>query len=624
MTNYSKLRTSTDVPRFGAGAAMIIYNKKGTTTTMYGGALYGFALYQVSGGVLTAIPDKEFFFPVSPKEISLTEPPAVNIQFTQDGKVVEHQGNVLKNLTVSGTTGFRPMQGQLPMIPDVVPVPTPDMTPGTFVVSPEVLTQSTGMQHFLTLRNIFREYYDAKGDPQRSNRTVMVWFNMKEGEYFVVEPIGNGFETRRSSASPFTFDYTINCQVLDFADGMGLTVVRDAIAWRIFANSLNPIQFISDIIDFGASLVRELQTVHSIISAVAGGISTSVLESVQGFQGSLQALVDGQDALSQFSAAEITVVGDDVATISTAMAVDTSDNPLVDSMDSEAYRNAQHTVSQTTKYLAKLFTVVVDSISKQKQTQDQAQYQQPGQVIEDSPYPALEQDIGSTPLSPDFAMQATAYTWDRVQSNEDIFRAAKRLMGSEGYWKVLVQANNLEPPYISKNGGVNQLAWGDIIRVPQYGGSPEANKFVQKDPLEEAGNIAVQNLNTLGTDIAVEYTVYGVETVVDLATNRSGDLETISGLPNMAQALNLKLLTERGALPMHPDYGLIKTVGSKGTISAAQQQSFAFKSTMLTDARVESVDSVSVVIDGDLISTKGKVTIRGVESPLTASFATQV
>ena len=55
-----------------------------------------------------------YFFNVNPKSISVSEPNAVHIVPTQNnGFYIESQGIVLRKLSISGTTGFRPSATKL-------------------------------------------------------------------------------------------------------------------------------------------------------------------------------------------------------------------------------------------------------------------------------------------------------------------------------------------------------------------------------------------------------------------------------------------------------------------------------------------------------------------------------
>ena len=625
INNYSKVSTQTEVPGLGIGSAIIIYNKRGTTTTVFGGALYGFAIYQtILGGVLAPLPIKEFFFPVSPKSIDLDEPNAVNIQYTQGGgRWIEHQGSILKTLNISGTTGFRPMQGIIPYVPDgILPVPTPNYSPSTFLASPEVLGRQTGMQHFLQLRNVFRQYADLKSGDLTSQRHVMVWFNMKEGEYFVVEPLN--FSLKRDSSSPFTFNYQISCQVIDFADGMGLIPTRDFIAWRALVSSTNPLQLISDILDFGDSLIDDFKVsgeIMAIYFATTANTFTKRVATVQTAFNDYKSTGKIDSSVLNVSSSKGMIA--DLDAIRAKLSVSATDS-------SDLYFRAMSSITKAYRYAAQLNAIALDVLpSLKSSTSVNSHYKQPGgnsTSYTKGDYPAMNSDSNATALSPGFVnFIPDSFTYDRVQEGEDIYRLAIRLMGDVSYWKILVKANKLESPYVSSDPEtmINVLGTGALIKVPQFGGSArDVGNTIVTDPLNEQSRDSDNGLRSLGTDIGVVFTSNGVDTVIDMATTRSGDLETTSGMDNMRQALNMKLTIERGTLPLHPEYGLLKVIGSKGTISLAVRQSIAFKSTMLSDRRVDSVDRVEVTINGDVVRTKGNVKLKAVEVPVGVSLAT--
>ena len=128
----------------------------------------------------------EFFFSVPPKVHEFTEPFATTIVPTQDGgRYVESHGSIMKEIRVSGTTGFRPnktlQQNEIPLlgqgpvnqavaIEDALTSPLfgTQATRITEILNKEV----TGYDDVMFLRNIFRLYSDIK-----DKEVQRVWVN---------------------------------------------------------------------------------------------------------------------------------------------------------------------------------------------------------------------------------------------------------------------------------------------------------------------------------------------------------------------------------------------------------------------------------------------------------------
>jgi hypothetical protein len=146
----------------------------------------------------------EFFFQTPPKVMDMTEPFATRIIATQNGgKYLESHGSIFKEIRISGTTGLRPRK----KAPETIPL----LPSGSF----EGLVQNfqneirkiprdeaTGFDDIHFLRNIFRRYSDSKG---RNERVIMVWRNIKDDDYWVVEP--RSFKLIQNSQSPTSLTF---------------------------------------------------------------------------------------------------------------------------------------------------------------------------------------------------------------------------------------------------------------------------------------------------------------------------------------------------------------------------------------------------------------------------------
>jgi len=163
----------------------------------------------------------EYFFRVPPKVHEFDEPFATSIVCTQDaGKFIESYGSVLKALRISGTTGFRPNKVSSSTIPllgisdsQIKTLLGGGLNTNTRKISAK---ETTGHDDIIFLRNLFRKYSDLKVSDELSSRVVMLWRNLKDADYWIVEP--EDFRLSQSSSSPFTYDYSISLKTLGVFD----------------------------------------------------------------------------------------------------------------------------------------------------------------------------------------------------------------------------------------------------------------------------------------------------------------------------------------------------------------------------------------------------------------------
>jgi hypothetical protein len=162
---------------------------------------YTFAVVDITGNQTG--PFQEFPLPLNPSEIVQDENFSIMITPTQGGTVVNHSGNRYKDLAISGTTGISAFRGAGGV----------RSSTGKAIAQPDDLKHSSGHLVFIQLRNWFRAYYEFKkqGTEQAKN-AQLVFKNFKDGEFLIIEV--PKFSMKRSSTSPFLYNYTINARVL--------------------------------------------------------------------------------------------------------------------------------------------------------------------------------------------------------------------------------------------------------------------------------------------------------------------------------------------------------------------------------------------------------------------------
>ncbi|HVB37361.1 MAG TPA: hypothetical protein VND92_02450 [Vicinamibacterales bacterium] len=179
---------------------------------------------------------------------------------------------------------------------------------------------------------------------------------------------------------------------------------------------------------------------------------------------------------------------------------------------------------------------------------------------------------------------------------------AARELGDAARWPDIANLNNLLPPYITPDlalAGPRVAFAGQPIKVPS---APPA-----------ASGVADPNA-VFGTDIAL---VNG-----QITDDGSGDLLTVSGPANLAQAITGRLVTRPGELLFHPAYGcaVYGLLGGGATAAAVQLAASFVARAVRSDPRVSAVENATAVVQGDaLVTSAVAVTVDGKRQAVGAS-----
>jgi len=180
-----------------------------------------------------------------------------------------------------------------------------------------------------------------------------------------------------------------------------------------------------------------------------------------------------------------------------------------------------------------------------------------------------------------------------IQENDSLRDIAKRFYSNPNVWVKIAIDNNLEYPYIGRQGeyyGGKVLYPGDSIMLSFSDEESENIYFTERN---------ISNINYLdilmGTDIGL---VNGQLAIV--GSNEGHDLLTYKGAANIKQAIQHKFKVLKGGLYYYPDYGtkLPTYIGKVGELSSLEMIKAEAARTILEDLRVESLSSLTAEYDG--------------------------
>lgn len=626
-------RKSTKVDAGHLYGFMIIFNNPQDSIRLLSPAESGF-----EADALHPIAPFEYFFTVPPRSIGVTEPGTVQIQPTLGRNyLVEHQGSLLKQLTISGTTGFRPNAGFQPAgavrgFSQVFGrttraqsnvygalqqlVSNPNFRFDARGIAP---AEPTGYFNFMQLRNVFRRYFSLRAGGggrrgvQQNLVPLMLWVNFHEFEFWICEP--TSFTTRRESRSPLTFSYDIAASLLIKADSIQLR----SMDWYQRLVEDRYLNLVLDTVTGLNNLVRTFALLPGAIVGDAVGLTNEFFSVATDTATTVSEVVRTGRNLLEVDDTKLALLG--------SRANDTAqawDDALA---DIDGIRNKYLTFERSNTFKDSIrISNRLRALRRDQQTSGAGagaaniQLQQAQRAYSGSgpgPESAVSSDAPNRPkrLNRNYgepgdvrnirALAQPPLDRDRVRGGEDIRGLAQRVLGEAARWKELVILNGLVFPYISPVGGQGILKPGDEILVP---GSSEGvgndNLVFPTDASDfgaNVGEISPEDV-VFGRDLKVSFTGYndagGLK--IDLNTTPNGDIALVSGRANFEQAMILVTNTELGTLKLHPFYGFPRLVGKKISHSITALWSIEAKQALAGDPRVESIADIGFGVVGDV------------------------
>lgn len=107
----------------------------------------------------------------------------------------------------------------------------------------------------------------------------------------------------------------------------------------------------------------------------------------------------------------------------------------------------------------------------------------------------------------------------------------------------------------------------------------------------------------------------------DIATNNYGDFRYSYGITNILQALKIKMMTEKGKVLLHPDFGLGVKVGTINSQIDVQALYNSINTQIQADPRFSGVQKLQIQLNGPVLTINLGVTITGKTGVFPVTFA---
>jgi hypothetical protein len=553
-------------------------------------------------------------FPLGPENYKVTRVYRQSVTPTLGGLVAEERGLLWRVINISGTFGLSPKFGI-----DTSEGPDPTVTLlGVGILSGPAWTRRL-------MRNFFDKYAELKADPLVADQTQLIWHDTRTEDSWVVVP--EQVEIDRTVQRRGQYPYSIQLK---------------AIAQATLILPIPPL----------AAALSGLGAVRQVVAAVAKGLSlvnsavqelSAILGEIRFFIAQIDSIFDKLDVIATSAQA---FVDGSARTIAVGRAFLKSVNLTID--DTLVTMEAEPNLPNSARQMLQMASDGVDAMTAQGAAFGDT-YQDAADAIADSEAgvrgedpdtlaaaaeagPATSATLQDEAVvrSSDADLAATGaldtgrtfqpYTGFRdyvVEATDTLIGIAAKQLGDGALWYDLALVNGLKPPYISKAGIPGTVKVGDMISIPTLTGDGQ-NSIA-------AGSGSEPGVGVLGTDIALADTAYSTpgRPSVDLALDQRTlrDLKTISNFPNFAQAIQLRVWTEQGHMPLSPGYGLRRAIGVKQTGAFLALLRISFESTVRQDSRVQSIGTIRFEVVDDLIEVDMDVVPRGAGSARSLSTA---
>ena len=584
-----------------------------------------------------------FFYPLilPPESYRLSEPFTVNQTFTNGGGIfVEEQGIITREITLSGTTGWKPRA--LPR--DKSTGVTTQVRKGANASYSRALSLSrtgvlvekmSGQRHFQFLQDsVFRTYADLKRDPATSKDTELYFHIAKDNESWRVHPLS--FDLERSTGRNLLYPYNIRLLATAPAAEAPLGVSEDK---EVLDRVGNPIPMLrKGAGDIRAAVLDLTNVQNQVRLTVLQG--NSVISDATTIAAAVEDFLNGTGTFINVPYNYVNntkqLLDTSLTTFQRGVDLGLADvpNTVLNSL-----RRIGDSLAAIASYPEKFRTSIDDAVARFNQIQELVtNYSQQALLsAEEAGAPATIRgysptQIGTSLLAGDRTRASnelglgrnvpkyTSATERVIEQGDTLPNLAARYLGDARKWKFLAIFNDLEPPYISEQGLTATVKVGDTILIPNFETpSRERDTAVTLAVLPEQPGPE----HLLGIDLRVDEVGSRARGTYDLVVdveNGSTDFKYVRGVPNLQQGIRSRLITDKGSDILYTRIGLSRVVGLGFTAVDLENAQIRVVEAVRGDPRIAAVRSLTFLEDSDaqadLLDVTLEAEVRGFNQPV--------
>lgn len=601
-----------------------------------------------------------FILPLNPQSLTQDEEAAVTIVPTQGGVYVDNRGSIFKDITISGTTGFLPKANVKPMGGDTNILLSSDPKITT-AQRERASAKVSGYAAFHTLRSMFRRYWDLK--KSGNTQACLYFINTKDNEAWLVEPLT--FSMPRTSKSPLGYQYQIKMRTL--AKGLNnLVVVGFDVSKPPDPAEPGGLAAIEKVLSKAATA---LQDAANVLTTYMNKYTTSVMGFVDSILGVVNSAISGIKSITSGQSRtlgmpkdiinDVTLLIDDLFDVAKSLVIGLPTD-FIDSLTTIKQQfdhiGAQPTIfsdqwktrwestnsrfndtfgiSKTASSSFSMVTVqrgssvwaiassslgdpnkAYDIISlnnlKYPYIVDSADLRQPGTLAPGDTLllPSRSSGKGVSSGSMDYSPpppgeSGTVYSASSSALDKASDTNPWRVDQWTGYMVRIVDGNGAGQTRQIVTNGAHSLTVSSAWAV-----TPDADSLFQIFYRGIVTTVPSSDSSAYGSDMMLAKDG-------DLAVSSSGDFQALSGLPNFAQAIDIKLRTERRGLILHPWFGLLMSIGERGSAASLFSARFSAERTIMSDSRVSFIKSMAVTFARDVYSLTAHIVPKGTSGSL--------
>jgi hypothetical protein len=609
-----------------------------------------------------------FLFPLilPPESIMLEEPFSVEETETQMGGLfIEENGIIKRTLTIKGHTGFKPRllrssntnplksaaRASLGAIVSGSEIGKPDLKSLETVsysrkLPIKVLAAISGHRHFQYLQDsIFRTYADLKKDPASAMGTSLRFHNPKDDEHWEVVPKKFILE-RDSSKNRFLYYYTIELTVVGPAKEVDFDYIEDKTLLEQFTDVL---RIVKKGLDLANGSVQDLIRLQGEIRSSISNISV-IIDSVTAINSSIDDFVKGNKRLIDSTHSVV---------LSTMDLIDSSLNTYNKLFRSRKVKQLPEPVVQTIRSLNKGLELVaanpsifsntlvtkIEDIRKRQNRYNLSTERINNALNSESPTTFSELKRHGTGLTRGDALaingeleignevyQYTSIERIQIMSGDTLVSLAAKYMGNARLWQYIAIVNGLDYPFsndvasydLSKRSDIhpfnNALGIGDFILIPSN--NTPLQSYIGTSIIGTALTESLEN-HLFGINFALDpiynklnnTTIYTNNRVrydipVDKEKNNM-DVKLVKGIPNLVQAIILRIIVEKGTALLYRKFGLNRIVSLGFTLSDLENAKYRIRETILADTRINGIEDLELIQENDALVCNLTISAKG-------------